>query len=77
MASSGLTAALIALLYTGIKIIQRSRCSSHNSCCDFSISRAETERQERSKNAELVEMVLKQLRAERAMEEEPEGEQLV
>ena len=79
MASSGLTAALIALIYAGIQVFKRSRCSSHNQCCDLDISRAETERQNterHEKTAELVQLVLAQLRQqqEKSEEEEEEGQ---
>ena len=74
MASSGLTAAAIAVIYAGIKILQRIRCSSHNKCCDFSISRAETQRQI---SAEVLELVMAKLKEAEEEGEKPEGEQLV
>ena len=77
MASSGLTAALVGLIYAGIQLFKRSRCASHNECCDIDIARAETERHEKS--AELVQLVLAQLRREKKndeSEETKEGEEV-
>ena len=39
--------ALAGGLYFGFRILKRSTCHSHNKCCDFEVSKAETERDDR------------------------------
>ena len=39
--------ALAGGLYFGFRILKRSKCQSHNQCCDFEVSKAETERDDR------------------------------
>ena len=39
--------ALAGGLYFGFRILKRSKCQSHNRCCDFEVSKAETERDDR------------------------------
>ena len=53
-AGAGLTGGLIALMWGAGKLFKRSRCSSHNQCCDFDISRAETQRQKKIEDLEAI-----------------------
>ena len=69
LAGGGITAALLALLYGIKKMIQRSRCRSHNECCELDIER-ENERKE-TERATIVEMVLQKL----GIEEQPREEE--
>ena len=39
--------ALAGGLYFGFRVLQRAKCSSHNECCDFELSKAETQRDDR------------------------------
>ena len=39
--------ALASTLYFGFRILKRCTCHSHNKCCDFDISKAETIRDDR------------------------------
>ena len=66
-ASGGITAALIALIYTGIKIMQRSRCHSDSKCCKVDID-AEVQKK-KTERAELVSIIIEQLRGERERQE--------
>ena len=53
-AGAGLTGGLIALMWGAVKLFKRSKCASHNECCDFDISRAETERQKKIEDLEAI-----------------------
>jgi len=39
--------ALAGGLYFGFRILKRSTCHSHNKCCDFEVTKAETQRDDR------------------------------
>ena len=39
--------ALAGGLYFGFRVLQRAKCSSHNECCDFELTKAETQRDDR------------------------------
>ena len=39
--------ALAGGLYFSFRILKRSKCQSHNQCCDFEVSKAETQRDDR------------------------------
>ena len=39
--------ALAGGLYFGFRVLKRSKCQSHNQCCDFEVSKAETLRDDR------------------------------
>ena len=68
-AGSGITAALVALIYGVSKLMRRSRCQSHTGCCDLDISRAESERTQRG-NKQIVELVMTQLKKEKESAQE-------
>lgn len=68
LAGAGITGALVAALYAGIKILKRSRCASHTGCCDLEVDRAETER--RGKMDAVMLQVLEDLRG---MKKSPES----
>ena len=53
-AGAGLTGGLVALMWGAVKLFKRSKCASHNECCDFDISRAETERQKKYEDLEAI-----------------------
>ena len=63
VAGSGLTAALIALIYGLSRILKRSQCSSHNNCCDFEITREQLEKvqTERDTHMELIKVLVEKL----------------
>ena len=71
MASSGLTAALIGLIYAGIRIMKRSSCHSDSKCCKFDISRDEEIERKRTERDELVEIIVERLQR---VNPEPRGE---
>ena len=74
LASGGITAALVALIYTGIQILKRSRCHSDSKCCKIDIvSEAELQKKKTERD-ELVSVIVERLREERAREDE--GEQI-
>lgn len=68
-AGSGITAALVALIYGLSKLMRRTRCKSKTGCCDVDIARAESERTQRG-NKEIVEMVLTELKKEKESAQE-------
>jgi len=62
VAGSGLTAALIGLIYGLSRILKRSQCSSHNNCCDFEIARElEKAQTERDTHMELIKVLVEKL----------------
>jgi hypothetical protein len=64
VAGSGLTAALIGLIYGLSRILKRSQCSSHNNCCEFEIARElEKAQTERDSHMELIKVLVAKLNA--------------
>ena len=39
--------ALAGGLFFGFRVLKRSKCQSHNQCCDFELTKAETQRDDR------------------------------
>ena len=68
IASGGITAAVIALIYTGIQIMKRSRCHSDSKCCKFDIESAAELQKKKTERDELVSVIIERLREERLRE---------
>ena len=77
VATGGITAALIALIYTGIQILKRSRCHSNSACCEFEVDREAELQKKITQRDELVAVIVKTLKGIKDEEvggEEGEGE---
>ena len=65
---SGITAAIVALIYTIKKVVERSKCHSNSGCCELDIQRQVEEqvRQQTERDmGKMIELVVKQLKEER------------
>ena len=64
----GITAAIVGLIYTIKKVVERSKCHSKSGCCELDIQRQVEEqvRQQTERDmGKMVELVVKQLKEER------------
>ena len=65
LVGGGITAAIVALIYTVKKVIERSKCHSNSGCCEFDISRQVEEqvRQQTERDMDkMIELVVKKFR---------------
>ena len=64
----GITAAVVALIYTLKKVVERSKCHSNSGCCELDIQRQVEEhyRQQTERDmGKLIDLVVKQLKEEK------------
>ena len=77
-AGSGLTAAIVGVIYGLSRLLKRSKCKSHLGCCDLDIARDQAQQTVRGNN-EIVQMVLLALKEQKKREatKPPKAEELV
>ena len=67
LVGGGITAAIVALIYTLKKVVERSKCHSNSGCCEFDISRQVEEqvRQQTERDmGKMIELVVQKLKEE-------------
>jgi uncharacterized protein YjaG (DUF416 family) len=63
----GITAAVVALVYTIKKVVERSKCHSNSGCCELDIQRQVEEQVRQATERDMgkmIELVVKKLREE-------------
>jgi len=74
VATGGITAALVGLIYTFVQILKRSRCHSNSACCEFEVDRVAELQKKITERDELVSVIVKTLKGIKKQEEE-DGEE--
>ena len=74
VATGGITAALVGLIYTLVQILKRSRCHSNSACCEFEVDRIAELQKKITERDELVSVIVNNLKWIEKQEEGEEGE---